>query len=316
MRPVPFSTLADNVLALYVPPMAAKATLRQMRQVLREFAEVGVKRCLDLDDQAVAQWIAHHAQGSSPRSPARTESLLRCLHVVCVYAQKKKWLKITPFDIKPLKRWVRADCVPAKRVSPPRRKTVEEIVRLLRLLEREAGEGSWRAGRLQALVNVYVYTGLRRDEALHLLAANVDLSGLTLTVEPIGDWKPKTVRSARTIPLADPLAEVLARWTPRCGSRWLFPGHRLKSPWSGGMHYKPIDQILRGRRAGRHPGHDLDQDFPRHSRHRGQAGSPPLEMQTLLGHADSETQRWYDEEQVHSMRPAMKRLAELYSFGT
>jgi len=287
-----------------------------MRQLFREFAETGVKRSYGLDEQAVAKWVSEHAQGESPRSPARTESLLRCLSVVCVYAVKKGFLRQSPFDIKPLGRWVRPDSGPVRKVSPPRRKTIDEIVRLLRLLDREAAEGTWRAGRLQALVNVYVYTGLRRDEALHILAANVDLARLTLRIEPVGNWRPKTVRSARTIPLADPLAAVLSRWVPRCGSRWLFPGHRLKSPWSGGPGYKPIDAIRSAAERAGIPGTIWIKTFRVTDGTEGKRVLSPLEMQALLGHADVETQRWYDEEQVESLRPAMQRLAELYTFGT
>lgn len=316
MRPIALSSLADKILALYAPPMAAAATLRQMRQILREIGEVpGIKRSSDLDEQAIAKWIAIHALGDRPRSPARTESLLRCLRVICNYAIFKHWLADSPFHFKPLKRWVRADAGPARRVSPPRRKTAEEIGRLLHLLDGEASEGTWRAGRLQALVYVYVFTGLRRDEALHMLAKNVDLGRLTLKIEPVGNWRPKTVRSARTLPLADPLAEVLARWAPRCGSEWLFPGKRLKSPWIGATGYKPIDAI-RGAAERAGIGQIWIKTFRVGVGTDGKQVLSGLEMQTILGHADAETQRWYDEEQVDSMRPAMKRLAALYGYGT
>jgi integrase len=303
MRPVSFSRLTDDVLALYGPSMRARATFRAMRQTLAELAAVrGVRKSSDLTVSTIARWIELHPG----RSPARTESLLRNVRVVCNIAVASGWLAVSPFSVRKLGAWVRLDGKPRRPVH--RHKTAEEVVRLLRLLDAEASGGAWAAGRLQALVYVYVYAALRRDEALHLLAANVDLGRRTITVEPVGTWRPKTVRSARTLPMAEPLAEVLALWLPRCGSPWLFPGRRLKSPWSGGPGYKPIDLV---RAAARRAGIGdvtiigLRKTFGTLAK---AMGLGPLEVKAILGHTTIATQAHYDEEAVESLRGAMEKV--------
>lgn len=307
MRPVSFARLTDDVLALYGPSMRARATFRVMRQSLTEVAAVpGVVRSSDLTPQNLARWIELHPG----RSPARTECLLRCLRVAANFAVAAGWLRASPFAFRPLKQWVRTDAGRAPARS--KHKTADEIGRILRLLDAEAAEGSWASGRLQALAYVYVFTAFRRDEALHLLAANVDLVNRTVKIEPVGDWRPKTVRSARTLPLADPLAAVLARWVPRCGSQWLFPGRRLASPWSGGPGYKPIDAIRSAGVRADVPGMTIIGFRKSFGTAAKAMGLGPLEVAAILGHSNTATQAHYDEEAVESLRPAMRRVAAFY----
>lgn len=308
MRPVSFSRLTDDVLALYGPSMRARATFVMMRQALAEIASVpGVRRSSDLTPTVLARWIELHPG----RSPARTEALLRCARVVANFAVAAGWLRASPFGFRPLKQWVRADAGPAR---PPaaRHKTAAEIGRILRQLDGEAAGGGWRDGRLQALGYVYAYTAFRTGEALHLLAANVDLAGATITIEPVDGWRPKTVRSARTLPMADPLVAVLRLWVPRCGSRWLFPGHRLASPWSGGPGYKPREQIQAAARRAGVDGMSIIGFRKSFGTWAKSMGLGPLEVQAILGHSTVTTQAFYDEEAVNSLRPAMARIAAFY----
>ncbi|HMF38286.1 MAG TPA: site-specific integrase [Isosphaeraceae bacterium] len=123
---------------------------------------------------------------------------------------------------------------------------------MLRLLDMEAGRGGWAEGRLQALVYTYAFTGLRKCEALMLEHADIDLGGRILTVRPKQGWRPKTVSSAAELAIAEPLADVLGRWIPRTGCKWLFPGRRLLGPWLHGYQgTKPLDQVkAAGQRAG------------------------------------------------------------------
>jgi integrase len=312
MRSPTFSRLSDDVLALYGPSMRAPATRRMMCQALKELASItGVRRASDLTDTLVARWIEDHPG----RSPARTLALLRCIKVIVNIAVGKGWLRVSPFASRKLSQWVRSDARPAKKRAV-RHKSPDEIRRLLRLLDDEASGGSWASGRLQALVYVYVYTGLRRDEALHLLASNVDSRDRTITIEPVGKWRPKTVRSARTLPMAEPLARVLDGWSRRCGSEWLFPGKRLKTPWSGGPGYKPID-LIRGAAERAGIGDMTIIGFRKTLGTSAKAmGLGPLEVAAILGHSNAETQRAYDEERVESMRPAAGKVAAFYATGS
>jgi integrase len=323
MPSIAFTSLAEKVLALYAPPMAETATRRQMRQILRELGELGLKRSYDLDEQAIARWMTAHVDDPK-RGPARTESLLRCIRRIVNYGLQKRFLREDPFKIKPLRQWIRADAGTARR-RPKRSKTGAEMRKLLDVVDRHAAAGAWNAGRLQALVYIYAFTGLRRDEALHILARNVNLDARTLKLEPVGKWRPKTVRSARTIPLADPVVEVLRKWLPRCGADpfaspesrqgriWLFMGRRLTAPWRGGNGYKPIDQI-RAAAAEAGIGDMTPIGFRKSLGTNSKAmGLGGLERAELLGHANKETaEEWYDEERIESMRPGIAKIVSFY----
>lgn len=309
MRPVPFSRLETDLLALYEPPLRAPATRTVMAQAMREFRGVaGVKRSSDLTPQNVARWIALYPQ----RTPVRIEALLRCLRVAANFAVASGWLRSSPFAFRPLRQWVRSDAGPGRPGATARHKTADEIVRVLRQLDADAAAGSWAAGRVQALGYTYAFTAFRRDEALHLLAENVDMVNRTLRIEPVDGWRPKTVRSARTLPIADPLHAVLSLWLPRCGSRWLFPGRRLQSPWSGGPGYKPIDAIRDTAKRAGVPGMTIIGFRKSFGTAAKAMGLGPLEVQAILGHSSIQTQAHYDEEAVESLRPAMKRIAAFY----
>lgn len=308
MRAVTFTRLTDDCLALYGPSMRARATFRMMSQAATELSAVpGVKRSSDLTPQTLARWIDRHPG----RSPARTEALLRCIRVMANFAVAAGWLRASPFAFRPLKQWVRADSGPA-RPRPARHKTADQVGRILRQLDADAAGGAWRSRRLQALGYVYAYTAMRRDEALHVLAANVDLAGRTIRLEPVDDWRPKTVRSARILPIADPLHEVLSLWLPHCGSRWLFPGHRLRSPWSGGPGYKPIHQLRDAAKRAGVPDMTIIGFRKSFGTLAKAMGLGPLEVQAILGHTSIATQEHYDEEAVESLRPAMRRIAAFY----
>jgi integrase len=322
MPSIPFTSLAEKVLALYAAPMAQRATLRQMTQILRELTALGLKRSSELDEQAIARWLNAHA-GDPKRGPARVESLLRCIRRIVNYAREKNYLRENPFKIKPLEQWVKAAAAPKRR--PKRFKTREQMRDLLDAADRHARNGSWAGRRLQALVYVYAYTGLRRDEALHILARNVDLDRRTLKIEPVGDWRPKTVKSARTIPLADPVVDVLRLWLPHCGADpfappdatagriWLFMGRRRKSPWRGGNGYKPIDQI-RALAAEAGVGDMTPIGFRKSiGTNAKAAGLGGLDRAGLLGHSNKETaEEWYDDERVETLRPAVDKIADYY----
>lgn len=321
MPAVSFARLTDEVLASYGPSQRAPATRRMMAQALAELAQVPIKpgsrarafrRSSDLTVGNISRWIEHYAAEKPKRSRERTLALLRCIRVACNTAVAAGWLAGSPFTVRKISGWLRADARPAK-VTPPRAKTADEIRRLLAVLDADAGGGSWAAGRLQALVYVYVFTAFRRDEALHILVRNVDLVKRTLTIEPVGTWRPKTVKSARTIPLADPLHAVLSLWLPRCGSEWLFPGRRLKSPWIGSGEYRPIDRIRdAAKRAeiGDITIIGLRKTFGTLAK---AMGLGPLEVQAILGHTNTETQAHYDEEDTESLRPAMEKMTVFFA---
>jgi integrase len=305
MRSPTFVRFTAEVLSLNSPPMRAAATCRQMRQVLKEFAVLpGIKSASDLRPTAIARWIAQHPT----RTPVRTASLLRALSSACKYAVSEGYLRQSPFVFRRINDWVRVAVLAPDHPRPLRHHSAESIGRLLQHLDGQVG-GGWKAARLQALVYLLAYTGLRRGEALHLHASDVDLERRVLKIQPRRSHALKTRSSAATLPLADPLLEVLRLWLPRCGGQWLFPGARLAGPWTGGPPgQKPIDQI---RKAGEAVGIQ-GLTFLGFRKTLGTLakswGLGQLEVRALLRHSNVETQRWYDEEQVESLRPAVSRI--------
>jgi integrase len=306
MRPVSFSRFETEILSLNEPPLRAKATWRQLRQVLREFAALpSMGRANDLRPAAIAAWIKAHPM----RSPARTASLLRSLSGACSYAVGEGYLRRSPFAFRKVHEWIRNEVLAPEHPRPNRHRSAEEIERVLRLLDAEASLGAWKSGRLQALVYLVAFTGLRKSEALHLRPWDIDLDARTVSIEPRRSSRLKTRKSAAKLPLAEPAVDVLRRWKPRCGDRYLFPGVRGIGPWLGGCPgYKPLEEVqAAGERAGvagltflglRKGIGTLAKSW----------GLGPLEVQALLRHTSVETQRWYDEERIESLRPAVAKI--------
>jgi integrase len=304
MRSITWDRLRAEILSLYEPPLRAIATYRQMRQILTEFGSLpSVRRPNDLSPPNIAVWIRLHPE----RSPARTASLLRCLSAIATYALHAGHLRHDPFDFRSPGQWVRIDAAPPAR--KPAHRSAADIGRLLDLLDSEAAGGSWEAGRLQALVYTYAFTGLRKCEALTLEHADIDLTGRSLTIRPKVDWRPKTIRSAARLPLADPLADVLARWLPRTGCQWVFPGRRLYGAWTGGpAGHKAIDAIRSaGERAGV-PGVTPSTFRKSVGTLAKFWGVSQLELKGLLRHTTVETQKYYDEEDAELLRAATAKI--------
>jgi integrase len=307
MRSRSFAEFQAEVLSLYGPPIRSKGTYRKMSQSLREFAMLStVKKASDLTAANVAAWIGSHPR----RTPATTVSLLRSLSSAASYAARVSHdIKESPFAWRPVSHWVRGQALAPDRPGPRRHQTAAAVLSLLELVDREAGEGAWKSGRLQALVYLLAYTGVRKGEALSLRPWDIDLDRSILSIEPRVDFRPKTKKSAAKLPIADPLAEVFRLWLPRCGGEWVFPGVRLTKPWRGGPPgYKPLDEI---RSAGERAGIEglTIASFRKTIGTLAKTwGLGQLELKALLRHSNVETQRWYDEEAVESLRPAVAKI--------
>ena len=311
MGRITFERLRAEVLSVYEPPLRQYPTYAQMRQALRELAELpGLRYCGDLRPPVIAAWICGHRD----RSPARTLSLLRTIRAACNYARAAGYLARDPFAFRKVNEWVRHHVLAPEKPRPLRHRTADEIGRVLEQADREAAGGSWLAGRLQALTYLYAFTGMRKMEALRLHVADVDLARRTVTIVARKDWRPKTPKSAAVLPLAVPVVEVIGRWLPRCGGKYLFPGVRLKAPWvSGSPGYKPLDAIRSlGERAGV-VGLTIIGFRKSIGTHAKRLGLSQLELKALLRHSTVETQRFYDEEAVETMRPGVAKIASFYT---
>jgi integrase len=230
MNAIPYALFQDRLLSLYKPPLRAPSTFYGMRSVLREFGSLpGVESTEDFTTHRVAEF----ACAKPARNVNTTISRLRYLKTASLFAHSEGWTDRPP-------QWARL----MPRAAPPARErhlSYDQVVRLLGHLRAHAAD-SWKAHRLYALTATVAYTGLRKQEALHLQIGDLSPSQGLLRV--VGRRRLKTVGSAAPVALPDELAAVLEAWRPLAGPTWLFPGVHRKGHWQGGLPgYRPLDRL-------------------------------------------------------------------------
>lgn len=302
MPAVPFGRLVDEVLALYDTPLRRPATRAKMRQALAEFA-AHCRSTRDITPGAIAAWLKAHPD----RSPTTADSVLRSFRAACSYAAAQGYLKSSPFAYR--KTWVEPDDPEDAGKHHPR----EAIARVLALLKSEAKSG-WENHRLFALAHTVALTGLRRGEALHLLAADCHLAERWIGVpKHRRGYRAKTRASCAPVPCPDELADVLAGWLPLCGSPWAFPGVKSGRPWTGGPPGgKPLDRLkAAGLRAGVAGFTFLSLRHSWATHAESLWGLSELTVQRVLRHTTVRTQRKYRHPDVGNLVAGVRSI----SFG-
>jgi|GEM_PF-1161236 len=300
MPAVAYSRFAKEVEEIY--SLLAPATLCKMRQVLREFGQLdGVRKTSDLRPVVIARWIKRWAD---ERAPATLDSLLRSFRSACEIGVASGYLKSTPFGVK-----VRIPDFDPDAPVKVRHHPIRDIHAVLKLATEEAAGFDWKAGRLEALVNICAYAALRKNEALFLHREDVDFANHVLFVNPLRR-KLKTKASAATIPMHPDLEALLRVWVRRARSEWVIPNVGRNRPWTGGPPgHKPLDQVkLLGKRAGvegltilsfRH-------SFATHAR---AWGLSDMMVQAILRHTTRRTQRHYLHPDIPDFLAAMGRVS-------
>ena len=232
MPAIRFDTFVTEVLNLYKPPERGIATYRKMRQVLGELQALNLKTTRAFDDQAVIRWKAAHPE----RSTWTVRSLLLSIRAAANIALTKKYIRFSPFDVRPLEQWVQLEdpgCV--------RHHALTTIGVVLSHLARRSTE-SWQEHRLYALAATVAYTGVRAGEAQHAWVEDFRLDDGILEISP--RRRKKTRASAQPVPLPRDLATILQAWLPLAQSTFAFPGSRRTSAWvQGSPGYKPLDKL-------------------------------------------------------------------------
>ena len=95
------------------PPIQSEGTLRQMRQVLRGFAELPA-----LNHRRPRADPCPPGSAYPPTSPARAASLLRSLSSACTYAVAAGYISASPFHFRRVNQWVRDHVHLAPRAAP------------------------------------------------------------------------------------------------------------------------------------------------------------------------------------------------------
>ena len=179
-------------------------------------------------------------------SPYTVRSLLVHVRVMCNIALESGYLRASPFRRGTMSKLVR--------VGKPQGKRHLSRADIRKLLDRLAAEVAiakgwklWKLRRLQGLVALVVYTGLRRGEALHLHVADVDLAARMIHVRSRASHRLKTERSAAMVPMPAALVPYLETWLAwrsvappgfkmpaEAEIPWMFPNCRRRGPWMDG----------------------------------------------------------------------------------
>jgi integrase len=273
--PIPFFEFQTRILALYTPPLRAKATCVKIRQVLRIAGDLlgpeGTTAGFTTD--LVARFIAGRPATETPNTPS---SVLASLRATLAIAVAEGWLRLSPFSVR--KNWIRRG-----RPEGQRHHAREDIARVLALaakeFERKRGWAKWRAQRLMMMTSIAAYTGMRRNEVLHLRVEDVDLQTRIIRIVSRSANRLKTIDSAQPVPIPEAIVELLRAWIAELGRPvcrgldydspnprlkpwlannrpvdmgWLIPNAWRTSPWTGGSEgYTPLDRLRSlGKRAG------------------------------------------------------------------
>lgn len=161
--------------------------------------------------------------GIAPKTANRYREIL---HVMFNYAIRTRKF------VSPDSRYPNPVAAVQRRYEPPRSirfLSAEDITHLLTVLEPYSS--------IRILVAVYIYAGLRREEALWLTHDDVDLERrLIRVVAKTVDgefWQPKTKRN-RVVPVSKALLQVIRAHAPKQACRWYFPSPAGKR-WDPGV---------------------------------------------------------------------------------
>jgi integrase len=161
----------------------------------------------------VSDWLAAtvRAEGWAPKTANRYREVI---HRVYSWAIKTGRVRM-PADANPVTR-VERYAEPAPEI---RYLTLPQIDEQLAALADHP--------QLQTMVAVYIYAGLRREEALWLTVDDVDLDAGMIRVRAKTTaedaWQPKTKKN-RVVPISASLRPWLTGWTPPATKgRWCFP---------------------------------------------------------------------------------------------
>jgi integrase len=156
--------------------------------------------------------------------------------------------------------------------------------------------------RLRPVIEVFLNTGLRRDELIHLTWADVDFKNRAVSVQSKDGWHPKDYE-ARHIPMTPRLKEVLEA-QPRGAGGFVFTG-AAGTPLNGITLGASFRSLLRACGVKGASVHTLRHTF---ASHLVMSGADLYTVQKLLGHSSIKTTEIYAHLAPDYLRAAIERL--------
>lgn len=162
--------------------------------------------------------------------------------------------------------------------------------------------------------------GLRIGETLHLRPGlDVDCENGTITIRDQPDWKPKTRRARRLIPMADALKDYATFHAKRYASAsWMIPSSASQSrpltEWGWRLHFRPI--VARAELLyGRHDSQGVVYHTLRHSfaSHAIMRGVDLYTVAQLLGDSLKMVEDVYADLSPDHKRQAVRKLAAAFN---
>jgi site-specific recombinase XerD len=189
---------------------------------------------------------------------------------------------------------------PAKSVQKFR-----EPRRQVRYLTKEEVRAILKAAddRLKPILEVFLHTGFRRDELVHLTWADIDFKNQALSVQAKDDWHPKDYE-ARHIPMTPRLKEVLLS-LPRQNNGFVFT-NASGDILNGIVLGRTFRVLLRSSGIKNASIHTLRHTF---ASHLVMSGADLYTVQKLLGHSSIKTTEIYAHLAPDYLRSALQKLS-------
>ena len=238
--PIPWDRFRAELLALYDPRLRSPATRRGIVHALGVLESLGVTSTADLTVTLIGRIVTTRDPKLSPNTVI---GLLRYVQSIASHAAKCGYLRVSPFAIRPLRTWCR-------RSAPKGVKhlTKVQIRAILDLLAKDVAESvgfkQWRCRRLECLVNVAAYTGMRKSELLFMKVEDIDIEAGMIYVADRAEHRTKTEKSAAPVPIPGGLRPKLIEWLEhrldappamlRPINPWVFTNIMSPTPWTGG----------------------------------------------------------------------------------
>jgi integrase len=251
--PIPWDAFITEIESLWKPPMVAPATEKKINQVIRELNALGVTNTAELTPPMIARYIASRPPDQSAYT---LRGMLGTVRTICSYAEQMGYVRISPFRLRRLSRWVGQ--MPSPGNGKKRHNTRAEIKAVWDLaakdVETREGWAQWRARRTQVAFAMAALMGMRKNEILRTQIGDVDVASRIIRVRPHGK-KLKTLASAAPLPIPVALLPIITSWLAHrmdCPygyplpkeCPWLIPTNDRKAPWvSGSAESRPIARL-------------------------------------------------------------------------
>jgi integrase len=291
-KKVPLDFLCDEYLRwteINLAPRTRKERVIAIRAHLKPFFPGLVS---DIDVRGIEAYKA--ARMATGISPVTMNNDLKILSCILKFGVENKYVD----DIPKIQR-VKAPKKPHRFLS------TEEIGKVIAAARAD----------VRPMLQMMIFTGLRKGEVRHLEWSDVDLGNRLLHVRPKDTWNTKTENSARTVPLCDPALEALQMAWERAEKRMVkstlvFPGRKgplndIRESLNGACARAGIPHVRV---------HGLRHTF---GSQMAMAGADPFAIMKAMGHTDIKTTMIYVSLGKSHIRDQVEklnaiRLPELY----